>query len=104
MVTDNVSLRRWQWIMSRLHNSEDGLKLLGLLLAAERPLRWREAQALFCIEAEKSTIDDSGRDRSVQAREFCGGVVDIYRVAGDESCSEEMIRILHPKIKESVPR
>ncbi|KAJ4227043.1 hypothetical protein NW759_004416 [Fusarium solani] len=92
----------WQWIMSRLHNSEDGLKLLGLLMAAERPLRWREAQALFCIEAEKSTIDDSGRDRSVQAREFCGGVVDIYRVAGDESCSEEMIRILHPKIKESL--
>lgn len=90
--------------MSRLHYSEDGPKLLGLLMVAERPLRWREAQAFLCIDAEKSRVDGSSRGRSLQARELCGGVVDVYRVTGDDPCSEEMIRILHPKIRESVPR
>ncbi|KAJ4160434.1 hypothetical protein NW754_003556 [Fusarium falciforme] len=71
-------------------------------MVAERPLRWREAQALLCIDAEQSRVGGSSRSRSLQAKEFCGGAVDVYRVTGDDSCSEEMIRILHPKIKESL--
>ncbi|KAL2692249.1 hypothetical protein Neosp_002655 [[Neocosmospora] mangrovei] len=79
--------------MSQLRNSKEALKLLGLLMVAERPLRWREAQALFCMDAERPTV---------QTRELCRGVVDVYRVMGDDSCSEEMIRMLHPNIKKTL--
>ncbi|KAI8724002.1 NACHT domain-containing protein [Fusarium sp. LHS14.1] len=79
--------------MSQLRNSKEALKLLGLLMVAERPLRWREAQALFCMDAERPTV---------QTRELCRGVVDVYRVMGDDSCSEEMIRMLHPTIKKTL--
>ncbi|RTE73875.1 hypothetical protein BHE90_011690 [Fusarium euwallaceae] len=90
-------------IMSRLHRSKDGIRLLGLLLVAERPLRWQEAQALLCINTEKSTIDKSARGRYIHAAELCRGVVDLYRVADDYSHSEELIRILHADIKKSAP-
>ncbi|RSM14536.1 hypothetical protein CEP52_001319 [Fusarium oligoseptatum] len=91
-------------IMSRLHRSKDGIRLLGLLLVAERPLRWQEAQALLCINTEKSTIDKSARGRYIHAAELCRGVVDLYRFADDYSHSEEMIRILHADIKKHLLR
>ncbi|RSL61127.1 hypothetical protein CEP54_006377 [Fusarium duplospermum] len=68
-----------QWIMSRLHGSGDGIRLL---------------------DAKNSTMDKRGRDRYIQAAELCRGVVDVYHVTDDYSHSEEMIRILHSDIKE----
>ncbi|KAF4980975.1 hypothetical protein FZEAL_3132 [Fusarium zealandicum] len=74
---------------------EDALKLLGLIISAQRPLRWREIQAFFCIDPEQGSVDYDDR-LQVSSKELCGSLVDVSRVAGDNAASEEIIRIVHP--------
>ncbi|KAH7196367.1 uncharacterized protein B0J16DRAFT_376842 [Fusarium flagelliforme] len=50
-------------------------KILGLLVCAERPLRWREIQARFCIDAEEAVCDPEDL-RADTCKQLCSSLVD----------------------------
>ncbi|KAF5004202.1 hypothetical protein FDECE_9284 [Fusarium decemcellulare] len=75
---------------------ENTRKLLGLVIGAQRPLKWREVQAFFCIDQREGKANYEERRLRKSSKELCGSLVDAHRVAGETSISEEIIQIVHP--------
>ena len=50
-------------------------KILGLLVCSERPLRWRELQSRFCINADKALCDPENL-RVDTCKQLCSSLVD----------------------------
>ncbi|EQB58428.1 hypothetical protein CGLO_01329 [Colletotrichum gloeosporioides Cg-14] len=69
-------------------------KVLSLVVAAKRDLRWREIQAFFCIDTKEGTIDPDNR-LLAGAKELCGSLVDLHHVNGRMSEPESVVRIVH---------
>jgi hypothetical protein len=51
-------------------------KILGLVICAERPLRWREIQSRFCIDADKETCNLRNLRRD-SCKSICSSLVDV---------------------------
>lgn len=76
---------------------EDATKILGWLTCAQRLLRWREIQSLFCIDPEAGTVDYEDNRLRVSCKQLCGSLVDIHR---GQTTSEDIIRIVHGTARE----
>ncbi|SPJ80179.1 uncharacterized protein FTOL_08571 [Fusarium torulosum] len=75
------------------------LQLLGLIVAAQRPLRWREIQGFFCIDSTLGEIDYENKRLRKSCKDLCGALVDVHRDTNESSVSEDLIRIVHPTAK-----
>ena len=51
-------------------------KILGLLVCSERPLRWREVQSKFCIDADEALCDPEDLRRDT-CKQLCSSLVDV---------------------------
>lgn len=70
-------------------------KILGLLVCSERPLRWREIQSRFCIDAEEVVCDPEDL-RADTCKQLCSSLVDAIdceMFPGVES--EQTITMIH---------
>lgn len=77
------------------------LQILGLVAFAARPLKWREIQCYFCIDAVNGTCDP--RRRKVGPKDLCSSFVE------SEACtlfpkvaSEAQLIMVHNTAKRSV--
>ncbi|KAJ4267105.1 hypothetical protein NW762_003203 [Fusarium torreyae] len=70
-------------------------KILGWVICSKRPLRWREIQSRFCINADTGTCNKKGLRRD-SCKKICGSLVDITdcEIFGDAE-SEQIINIVH---------
>ena len=56
-------------------------KLLGWMVCAKRPLKWREIQAAVSVNADEQTIDfDQGMIRG-SVEDYCGSLIRV--LSGD---------------------
>ncbi|KAF3808322.1 hypothetical protein GCG54_00006943 [Colletotrichum gloeosporioides] len=69
-------------------------KVISLVIAARRDLRWREIQSFFCIDSKTATVRP-GRRLLVDAKELCGSLVDIHQFDGQIGDPESLVRIVH---------
>ncbi|KAH8586783.1 C2H2 domain-containing protein [Bisporella sp. PMI_857] len=56
-------------------------KLLGWMVCAKRPLRWREIQAAVSIDLNEQTVDFDGRSLRSSVKEYCGSLIQV--LSGD---------------------
>ncbi|KAH6958961.1 hypothetical protein DER45DRAFT_613462 [Fusarium avenaceum] len=75
------------------------LQLLGLIVAAQRPLRWREIQGFFCIDPSLGEIEYENKRLRKSCKDLCGALVDVHQDMSESSVSEDLIRIVHPTAK-----
>ncbi|KAM0218257.1 hypothetical protein ACHAPQ_003956 [Fusarium lateritium] len=75
------------------------LQLLGLIVAAQRPLRWREIQGFFCIDPTLGEIDYENKRLRKSCKDLCGALVDMHQDTNKNSTSEDLVRIVHPTAK-----
>ncbi|KAF6808246.1 zinc finger protein [Colletotrichum sojae] len=73
-------------------------KVLGLVIAARRDLRWREIQSLFYIDSTQGTIDHESRCQ-ITSKELCGSLVDTHYINGASTPPEALVRIVHETAK-----
>ncbi len=87
LVLNNILLanlsHRYERILNRLQLSllskrwDIVRKLLGWLVCAKRPLKWREIQAAISMNLNEQTVDfDSKRLRS-SVQEYCGSLIQV---------------------------
>jgi hypothetical protein len=70
-------------------------KILGWIICSQRPLRWREIQSRFCIDAEKGTCNPKRR-RLDSCKDICSSLVDVTicdMFGGLQS--EQIIQMVH---------
>ena len=77
---------------------EDGIKILEWLVSCKRPLKWREIQALFCIDPETATADFEDRLLIPDAKQLCGSLVDAK--CSNISKLEDVIELVHATARE----
>lgn len=80
---------------------EDATKILGWLTCAQRFLRWREIQSLFCIDPEAGTVDYEDNRLRVSCKQLCGSLVDVHR---GQTSSEDIIKIVHGTARDYLVR
>ncbi|KAM0562877.1 hypothetical protein ACHAPJ_001717 [Fusarium lateritium] len=80
-------------------SKERTLQLLGLVVTAQRSLRWREIQAFFCIDPKQGEVDYDNLHLRKTSKKLCGALVDVHRAAGVNLTSEDIIHIVHPTAK-----
>lgn len=68
-------------------------RILGLLVAADRDLKWREIQSIFCIDSSDGTLDPDER-LGYDAKQLCGSLVDV-QTGGTPSAPERVFQIVH---------
>ena len=56
-------------------------KLLGWMVCAKRPLKWREIQAAISIDPEEQEIDFNKRKLRGSVEEYCGSLIKV--LSGD---------------------
>ncbi|KAF5252268.1 hypothetical protein FANTH_2824 [Fusarium anthophilum] len=70
-------------------------KILGWVICAERPLRWREIQSRFCIDAEKETCNIRNLRRD-SCKSICSSLIDVTNCEMFPNTeSEQVISIVH---------
>ncbi|KAG0649191.1 Vegetative incompatibility HET-E-1 [Hyphodiscus hymeniophilus] len=57
------------------------LKLLGWMVCAKRPLKWREIQAAVSIDPDEQTVDFDSRRLRSSVEEYCGSLIQV--LSGD---------------------
>jgi len=56
-------------------------KLLGWMVCAKRPLKWREIQAAVSIDPNEQTVDFDSRSLRSSVEEYCGSLIQV--LSGD---------------------
>jgi hypothetical protein len=56
-------------------------KLLGWMVCAKRPLKWREIQAAISIDPNEQTVDFDSRSLRHSVEEYCGSLIQV--LSGD---------------------
>lgn len=56
-------------------------KLLGWMVCAKRPLKWREIQAAVSIDPDEQTVDFDSRSLRSSVEEYCGSLIQV--LSGD---------------------
>lgn len=74
---------------------EDAAKILGWITCSKRPLKWREVQAIFCIDPESETVDFEDRQLLVTCKELCGSLVDLRSSGTQVSGLEDLVEFVH---------
>ncbi|KAJ0139251.1 Sugar transporter STL1 [Fusarium oxysporum f. sp. albedinis] len=70
-------------------------KILGWVICATRPLRWREIQSRFCIDAEKETCNIRNLRRD-SCKSICSSLVDVTNCDMFPNIgSEQVISMVH---------
>ncbi|UPK92591.1 hypothetical protein LCI18_003526 [Fusarium solani-melongenae] len=70
-------------------------KILGWVICSQRPLRWREIQSRFCIDAEKGACNPKRR-RLDNCKDICSSLVDVMICEMFGSLqSEQIIQMVH---------
>jgi hypothetical protein len=70
-------------------------KILGLLVCSERPLRWREIQSRFCIDADEAICDPDDL-RADTCKQLCSSLVDTIECDMFPGVkSEQIITMVH---------
>jgi hypothetical protein len=68
--------------MQRLSNSApthaQSLKLLTWMVCAKRPMKWHEIQCAVSIDIDNQNVDWKRRKFSVDSKELCGSLVEVY--------------------------
>lgn len=77
-------------------------QILGWIVSAERPLRWREIQSRFCIDPEAGTANID-RKPIKSCKCLCGSLVEVgmTETLGDPD-SEGEVEMVHPSATEYV--
>lgn len=75
-------------------------KILGWVTCAARPLRWREIQSVFCIDAESDTMDYDGKRLRVSCKKLCGSLVDVHQVVHGQAGPDDIVIIVHASARE----
>ncbi|KAH7330241.1 hypothetical protein BKA65DRAFT_55430 [Rhexocercosporidium sp. MPI-PUGE-AT-0058] len=76
--------------------------ILGWVICAQRPLRWREIQSRFCIDPSTETANAQKKPIK-SCKRLCGSLVEVQTVepiGGLKSEGEVEIEIVHPSAKE----
>lgn len=86
-------------IFEKSSDDDDGgeyaLKILGWVICARRPLRWREIQSLFCIDPVEGVVDYEERRLRVTCKDICGSLIDVHHPADKKAGPEDIIKIVH---------
>jgi len=74
---------RYSRIVRQLFESEtpqkkDAVKLLGWLVCAKRPLKWREIQCAVAIDQDEGTVNWMQNRLQVDSKDLCGSLVEIH--------------------------
>lgn len=78
------------------------LQILGLITCAARPLKWREIQCYFCIDALKGSCDPRRR-KAGEPKDLCSSFVETEACASiPNSLSEAQLVMVHNTAKGSV--
>ncbi|KAL7764854.1 hypothetical protein ACKLNR_005999 [Fusarium oxysporum f. sp. zingiberi] len=79
-------------------------KILGWVICATRPLRWREIQSRFCIDAEKETCNIRNLRRD-SCKSICSSLVDVTNCDMFPNIeSEQIISMVHETAAEYLVR
>jgi hypothetical protein len=74
-------------------------QILGWVVSAERPLRWREIQSRFCIDPDAGTANIQ-RQSVKSCKYLCGSLVEIGMIEPvDDLGSEGEIEMVHSSAK-----
>jgi hypothetical protein len=69
-------------ILQRLNKASpvhaQSLMLLTWMVCAKRPMKWREVQCAVSIDTDDQTVDWDRRQFSVDPKELCGSLVEIF--------------------------
>ena len=66
-------------------------KLLGWIVCAKRPLKWREIQAAVSIDTCRQMFDFHGRKLRSSVEEYCGSLIQVL--------SDDRIELVHATAK-----
>jgi hypothetical protein len=66
-------------------------KLLGWMVCAKRPLKWREIQAAVSIDPDEQTFDFDNRSLRSRVEEYCGSLIQV--LSGDR------VELVHTTVK-----
>ena len=66
-------------------------KLLGWMVCAKRPLKWREIQAAVSINPDEQSFDFDGRRLRSSVAEYCGSLIQVL--------SEDRVELVHTTAK-----
>ena len=83
---------------------EDAKTILGWIICAKRLVRWREIQALFCIDPVDGTVDYEVRRLSVSCKELCGSLIDVHHLDAKPDDPESYVEIVHETAREYLIR
>jgi hypothetical protein len=74
-------------------------QILGWVISAERPLRWREIQSRFCIDSEAGTANVQ-RQSVKSCKYLCGSLVEMGMTGplGHPECEGE-VEMVHSSAK-----
>ena len=53
-------------------------KLLGWMVCAKRPLKWREIQAAVSMDVDEQTIDFEGMGLRGRVEDYCGSLIQVH--------------------------
>lgn len=81
---------------------EDCYKIIGWLVCAGRTLRWREIQAIFCIDEETGVADWENDRLRVSCKQLCGSLVDIHENHRGQVEPDSGVQIVHNTAREQV--
>jgi hypothetical protein len=68
-------------------------KIIGWVTCAKRPLKWREIEASFSIDTNKTSVYEYGRLLG-GCKWFCGSLVDL-QLGETEHVAEAIITLVH---------
>ncbi|KAL5330616.1 hypothetical protein ACEPPN_000135 [Leptodophora sp. 'Broadleaf-Isolate-01'] len=77
------TLSKTQWAITR--------NLMGWMVCAKRPLRWREIQAAVSMNAEHQTFDFDKRRLRSSIQDYCGSLIQVL--------SEDRVELIHTTAK-----
>ncbi|KAG4441876.1 hypothetical protein IFR05_002617 [Cadophora sp. M221] len=77
------TLSKTQWAITR--------NLMGWMVCAKRPLRWREIQAAVSMNAEHQTFDFDKRRLRSNIQDYCGSLIQVL--------SEDRVELIHATAK-----
>ncbi|KAI1658130.1 WD40 repeat-like protein [Daldinia decipiens] len=79
---------------------EDAKKILGWIVFAARPLRWREIQCSFCIIPDNGVVEYEDQRLRVTCKELCGSLVDVHPTNDARDNPECIVSIVHETARE----
>ena len=75
------------------------INIIGWVICAQRPLKWREIQATFFIDPKIGSCDYHGRRLRKGCKKLCGSLIDLETVKSEPE-TEVILHLVHDTARE----